>query len=204
MENNEQHESFSDRLREIRTQLSAEGISLGDLQREIGQQSTLLLISLLTVPFLLPVSIPGTSFPFGLAILILGAQSASGRVYLPKKLKKFRLNQSKADFFLDKAATFFEKIEKFIHPRRKLAKRVFLVPKTLLAVLISFSGVLLMAPFPLPFTNAFPAYAALILSLGLLEEDAAVSLIGIVMFLIAAAYIFAICVAVLVGFNLIV
>jgi hypothetical protein len=52
--------------------LPAGKVSLRDLLELIGEQGMLLVCVFLTLPFLLPVSIPGVSTVFGLAIILIG------------------------------------------------------------------------------------------------------------------------------------
>ena len=57
----------------------------------VGEQGMLLFCVLLTVPFLLPVSIPGVSTPFGLLILFIGIGITLNRVpWLPAILMERR------------------------------------------------------------------------------------------------------------------
>ena len=55
-------------------------------------------------------------------------------------------------------------------------------------ILLVLSGILLMAPLPLPFSNTLPAYAALFLSAGSLERDGYLILAGYLMVLLTIAY----------------
>ena len=61
--------------------------SLRDLIALSGEQGLLLLCALLTLPFLLPVSVPGVSTVFGAAIILIGVGVTLNRVpWLPRRI----------------------------------------------------------------------------------------------------------------------
>ena len=67
--------------------LPAGKVSLRDLLELIGEQGMLLVCVFLTLPFLLPVSIPGVSTVFGLAIILIGIGVTLNRVpWLPRRI----------------------------------------------------------------------------------------------------------------------
>ncbi len=81
----------------------------------------------------------------------------------------------------------FKRLERLIHPR--------LLPLThgptvgrFNGVLLGLSGVLLMAPLPLPFSNTLPAYGVLFLAAGTLERDGYAILAGYLAVLLAIGY----------------
>jgi hypothetical protein len=81
----------------------------------------------------------------------------------------------------------FIRMEKLVHPR--------LLPLTHRAtigrfngILLVLSGILLMAPLPLPLSNALPAYGILFLAAGSLERDGYVVLAGYLMVLLTISY----------------
>jgi hypothetical protein len=53
---------------------------------------------------------------------------------------------------------------------------------------LGFSGLLLTAPLPLPFSNTLPAYGVLLLAMGSLERDGYAVLAGYVMVLLTLGY----------------
>lgn len=67
--------------------LPAGKVSLRDLLELIGEQGMLLVCVFPTLPFLLPVSIPGVSTVFGLAIILIGVGVTLNRVpWLPRRI----------------------------------------------------------------------------------------------------------------------
>jgi hypothetical protein len=155
---------------------------------QLGERGELMVCMVLTVPFLLPLSIPGSSVPFGLLIALHGLGLLRHRPpWFPKRLLAHRLTRAHLGALLAKGAQLFGRLERFIHPR--------LLPLTQGAtvgrvngVLLVLSGLLLMAPLPLPFSNTLPAYGALLLAAGSLERDGACVLGGYVMVLLTLGY----------------
>ena len=64
--------SLGDQLQAIIAELPEDRLTLGELLQVFGDEGLLLLTILLTLVFLVPVSIPGVSTVFGAAILLVG------------------------------------------------------------------------------------------------------------------------------------
>jgi hypothetical protein len=74
-------------LRQLAVQVDAGGLTVGELLARLGEPGLLALCVVCTVPFLLPVSIPGSSTPFGLLIALIGVGVAANRIpWLPQWL----------------------------------------------------------------------------------------------------------------------
>jgi hypothetical protein len=175
-------------LSEIICAMPAEGLTLRTLLAWLGERGLLIFCMVLTIPFLLPVSIPGTSTPFGLLI----ALNAVGLVmhkppWLPNRLMNRHITKHQLVPMLAKGVQLFGRLERLIRPR--------LLPLThgatigrLNVMLLGFSGLLLTAPLPLPFSNTLPAYGVLFLAMGSLERDGYAVLAGYVMVLLTLGY----------------
>lgn len=72
-------QSLGDQLNGIIQGLPEDGLTLGELLDVVGDEGLLLLSMLLTLVFLIPVSIPGVSTLFGAAILLVGCSRLLGR-----------------------------------------------------------------------------------------------------------------------------
>jgi hypothetical protein len=175
-------------LSELARSLPSEGMTLGELLAQLGERGELMACMLMTVPFLLPLSIPGSSVPFGLLIALHGLGLLTQRVpWLPKSLLGRRLTQSHLRTLLTKGARLFSRSERFIRPRLlRLTQGAAL--RRVNGLLLVLSGLLLTTPLPLPFSNTFPAYGALLLAAGSLERDGACVLAGYVMVLLTLIY----------------
>ena len=78
---------LGEQLASVINNLPEDKLTLGELLEVFGDEGLLLLTMLLTVVFLIPVSIPGVSTVFGAAILLVGISRLIGRpLWLPAKL----------------------------------------------------------------------------------------------------------------------
>lgn len=186
--------SLSEVLGDMARSVPAEGLTLRELLERLGERGLLLLAMVLTIPFLLPVSIPGTSTPFGLVIALIGVGIITNRPpWLPDRLMRRRLTADNVVPVLERGARLCARVEKLIHPRLFLLTH----PATLgriNGVLLVLSALLLMVPLPLPFSNTLPAYGVLFLAAGSLERDGYVVMAGYLMVGLSIAYLSAVAV----------
>jgi hypothetical protein len=173
-------EPISRKLRNLVHALPANGITLSDLIHRVGNDGLLILAALLTLVFLIPVSIPGVSTVFGAAILLIGLSRLFRReLWIPAKIKHRTISTQKLRPVLEKALPWMVRMEKVSRPNR-IGWMVKDGPMQHLnnAALI-LGAVLLMMPFGLiPFSNTFPAVALLFLAIGLLQRDGVCVLLG--------------------------
>lgn len=168
------------------------GLTLGKLMSLLQEKGPFLFIVILCVPFLLPLSIPGVSLPFGLMIIYLCLGIITKReIKLPKRLINHTIKSKHSMRLMRGVIKIFRKIEKWTSPRLKfLAVHPFSV--TINGLIILFCAIVLMVPVPIPLGNALPAYAMLFLSIGFLQRDGAMIIAGYILTLISAAYFVAI------------
>ncbi len=180
--------SFSKTLMEIGTHVPADGLTLRELMDKLGKHGLLMLCMILTIPFLLPVSIPGSSIPFGLIIVLIGTGLLLDRSpWLPDRLMRRRLSSAQLSSLLEKGVRFFNRLEKLIHPRFFFLTHPETTGRVNGMALIA-NAVCLMLPLPLPFSNTLPAYGVLFLAAGMLERDGIAVLLGYLMLLTAITY----------------
>jgi hypothetical protein len=109
---------LSTTLRSVSGSLPAGKVSLRDLLELIGEQGMLLVCVFLTLPFLLPVSIPGVSTVFGLAIILIGVGVTLNRVpWLPRRILDWPLSTAPIKEAFDKGARFVTRFERMVRPR---------------------------------------------------------------------------------------
>ena len=170
----------SQRLRALVRSMPRTGITLSELIRSVGNDGLLILVALLTLVFLIPISIPGVSTVFGAAILLISVSRLIGReLWIPSKLEHRVIGTRKLRPLLRKALSWLKKLERVSKPNR-IQWLVAAGPVAFFnnAALI-LGAVLLMMPFGLiPFSNTFPAVAILFLSIGLLQRDGVCILLG--------------------------
>ena len=180
--------SFSKSLLDIAGSIPPEGLTLRNVMEKVGSRGLLPLCMILTIPFLLPISLPGSSLPFGLLIALIGFGRLFDRPpWLPARFLDRRLTATQAETLLGKGARFFARLEKYIHPRLYFLSHADITGRVNSVALI-MTAICLTAPLPLPFTNTFPAYGVLFLSAGMLERDGALLILGYCMLALTFAY----------------
>ncbi|MEW6731209.1 MAG: exopolysaccharide biosynthesis protein [Acidobacteriota bacterium] len=163
--------SVSSLLYEVSRSVHKDGLTLRELLEQLGERGLLVMSMVLTVPFLLPISIPGSSIPFGLIIALIGMGIITNKApWLPNRLMNRRIAADKLILMLEKGAHLFSRIEKRIHPRLLLLTHGMTITR-LNGILLVASALLLMAPLPIPLSNMPPAYGILFLALGSMERD---------------------------------
>lgn len=185
-----QGEPVFKKLRGLVRSLPPGGITLSELIHQVGNEGLLILTALLTLVFLIPVSIPGVSTVFGAAILLIGISRLFGReLWVPAKLKHRTISTAKLRPVLRKALPWLYRIERVSKPNRIQ----WLVANGPIQHLnnagMILGAVLLMMPFGLiPFSNTFPAVALLFLAIGLLQRDGLCVLLGYISNLLTIVY----------------
>ncbi|AOS44002.1 Exopolysaccharide synthesis, ExoD [Lacunisphaera limnophila] len=173
---------LSEELAELRLRAGERAVTLREVIQTLGGRAYLLLVLVLSIPFITPIPLPGLSTPFGLAIALIALRLSLGqRPLLSKKLQRKELPAG----FIGKVFGVSEKLlrflEKFLRPRL-----TFLIDTPLLAqlhaLLMLLAALALLLPLPIPFSNSFPAWTILLLAAGLLERDGFFILAGYVVF----------------------
>lgn len=175
-------------IRNVARTTPPQGCTLEELLEKIGREGLLLAAIVLTIPFLLPVSIPGTSTPFGLLIVLIGVSLLRRTAFiLPKKFRRIRIQQKHMNAISERAARFLKKVEKWSKPRLPaLTSKPSLYNMHVAAMMCS--AILMMSPLPLPLSNTLPAYGILFLALGSLRHDGYLIIGGYLMVLLTIGY----------------
>lgn len=180
---------LSEELAELRREFAEHPVTLRAVLIALKGRAYMLLLILLTLPFLLPLPLPGLSTPFGLAIILISLRLALGqRPWLPKKIQRVEIP---AGFFpkaIDGAARIIRGLESFLHPRW-LVMTESPVVRQLHAIVLVASATVLFLPLPIPFSNGLPAWSVLLIAGGLLERDGFFVFLGYLMFALAVVYI---------------
>jgi hypothetical protein len=175
-------------LTELGGSLPAEGLSLGDFLVRLGERGPLMLCLGLTLPFLLPVSIPGSSTPFGFIIALCGIGFLTHRPpWVPMHLRARYVTTPVLLGLLRQSARLFARLEQWTRPRL-LSLTMGRLSEALNGGLLVLGGLLLMAPLPLPFSNTLPAYGTLCLAMGILERDGVLVIAGYGLVLLTIGY----------------
>lgn len=163
-------------------------ISLGDLNRALGNRSFGILILALSLPNALPVpGIPGVSTIFGAAIIFVALQMVLLRpnVWMPEKMSQTNFSRTYFLTLIEKALPYLHKLEKPLRPRlhaltTPLAERFVGLAVILMAGLLSL---------PIPLGNFLPAITMCVLAIGLIERDGLFLVLGFVLTVLSAIYV---------------
>lgn len=137
--------------------------------------------------FALPVAIPlpyplGFTTIIGTPLLILSLQMLLGyrQVCLPSKVNNYMISNDLLIKISSKIFPILKFTEKYIKPRYKFAKSIYCEQFVGLISLICSISIII----PLPLTNSLPSIAIIIMSLGLLNRDGVVILLGFIISII--------------------
>ena len=168
------HEPLSRRLAQILEAKSpAGGVTINHLMEHTDGRGLYLVIMLLSLPFVVPVSIPGVSTVLGVIVAILCFRLALG---LPPRLPRFLgarpLPAGLKKKVLSGSVRFLRVIENLARPRRT-PWMTYRVARCANALLMTLMALLLALPFPPlpPFTNSLPCYSLILLAASVMEED---------------------------------
>lgn len=171
--------TLREKLDQIIRRLPPERVSLAQILELIGREGLLLFCIFLTLPFMVPVSIPGVSTVFGAVILLIGVSVVFDRTpWLPERFMRKEFPAAKLRTAFEKGIGWVQRLEK-ISRRRWLGLTHGPVMHVINGLMVVLGAVLLMAPFGLiPFSNTLPGLAILLLAIGILQRDGVCILLG--------------------------
>lgn len=179
---------FSQELHELIRRFDDRPVRLGEIleaTRERGYHALLLLIAL---PFVGPIPLPGFSIPFGVAVTVIGVRLALHlRPWLPRRLLQHELPPHFLARMLQGVGRIVAGLEFFLRPRLAFLND-WPVFRQLNGALIAISGLYLVLPLPLPFSNSLPAWTVIFLAAGSLGGDGLCILAGGAAFLVSSAF----------------
>jgi hypothetical protein len=83
-------------------------VDVADIRDLFGQEGIMLLTAFLTIPFMIPISIPGASTVFGAVILLVGfSRLCSRNLWLPKRIEQRTIPTDKLRACLHQGLIFF-------------------------------------------------------------------------------------------------
>lgn len=172
----------SELLRNLLEQHSGETIRLGDLIQSLGSRAfgpTLLLCAL---PEALPLPVAGVSAIIGTPLFIFSLQLLLGyrAPRIPKWLSKREFRRKDFEKAIHYVLRYLARFEKVVRPRWQFATTP--VVERLLGLLFLILAFVIMLPIPLG--NMLPAIAIVVISLGLIEADGVLVVMGTIASLI--------------------
>lgn len=187
MSETKSNECFSISLEGISSKIPDEGINIRDFLELMGDRGGLIICLILATPFLIPVSIPGSSIPFGLGIMFIGISRIFNRYLIPKFIMEYVLPKETLLKILNGTMTALGKVEKYIKPRFLILSEGPAISRFNLSLIV-FTSFLLMLPLPVPLTDSLPGYSIFFLVLGILEHDGYFILAGYLLTSVTTIY----------------
>ena len=169
--------------------LSGDVVTLREIINVIGHEGMLVFCIFLTLPFMVPVSIPGISTLFGLAIGLIGLGVMTHRPpWLPDRLIRKKFPAHRLRLALEKGTIWIHRLERISRPSIPVLTHGSGMARINGLMLIA-GALLLMAPFGLiPFPNTLPGLAILFLATGVLQRDGRSVLLGYMTLVLTALY----------------
>ena len=144
------------------------------------------LFVILALPSALPIPAPGYSIPFGILMLLLAVQLLVGakQPWFPPRFSQHQLDLKTVQGILKAGLPWLKRIEAITRPR--YTPICTSVPgRLVIGCAIALMSISMM--IPIPGTNTIPAAGIFVTGFGLLEDDGAISLAGLVLCLCGLA-----------------
>ncbi len=174
---------LSDQFRALALECEQEVLTMRELVTALGVRGHAFVVLIFTVPFLLPIPLPGLSVVFGIPVLISGLGiSFNFKLWLPARIMRQSLPGHLLARVFRAGAGLMTRLEKLMRPRMfGISESPQL--RVLAGLLIAFSGLLLALPLP-PGTNFPPAGVCVFFALGILERDGLFFILGFLAFIL--------------------
>jgi len=162
----------------LQQEAKSKPLSIAEILRILSGKGRSLILILLSLPFCQPIQIPGFSVPFGLGIAFIGLRMAFGkRAWLPRRILETRVPPQTFEKIADNTIYVARKLKPWIHPRfTGLCHSSFMEKAN--GLIIFILGLFLALPLPIPLSNLVAAWSIFLISLGTLEDDGVLVLIG--------------------------
>ncbi len=178
---------FSMSLEEISSKIPSEGINFKDFLDMMGDRGGLIVSMIFATPFLIPVSIPGSSQILGLGIMFIGINRVFSRYLIPKKVMDYKLPKNMLIKIISGTISILNRFEKYIQPRFLILTKGSSIMR-FNNILMVYTAFLLALPLPIPLTDSLPGYSIFLLAAGILECDGYLVLAGYLMVSITTIY----------------
>ncbi len=163
--------------------ISEHPIRIRDLLAVMKGRAYNLLLIFLALPFCLPIPLPGLSTVFGTIIALIGLRlMLHQQPALPERMLNTQLSPKVLIRVLTTARRLATSFEYLLRPRWS-----FMVEWPILhrmnGAIICISGVFLLLPLPVPFSNLLPAVTIISVAAAMLERDGYFVILGIFFFI---------------------
>lgn len=180
---------LSETLSEIAQSIEGESVTVRQLMALVGEQGLLLFCMFLTIPFLVPISIPGVSTVFGAVVILIAIGITLNRIpWLPSALIERPVSSQGLKQAMERGAQLLKRLDRIVKPRLTRLTTGALMNR-LNGLVLLFGGILLIFPLGLiPFSNTLPGWGILFLAAGMLQRDGLAILIGYVLMVATVIY----------------
>jgi len=177
---------LSEDLRRLLVMAQGHDLSLAEIEAILQGRGIAVVILIIAIPFAMPIPNP-TSMLFGAAIMFMSLRLIfSQRSWLPTFILNKKIPHAVIEKVVVAGIRIFEKLERFVRPRLHFVHG-WPAMKALIGVGIMVSAFIMSLPFFVP--NAIPALAIIFLTIGLMEEDGVLVLVGYFLGLVSAAFL---------------
>ena len=163
-------------LRDFAETLTAERVSLAEIDRGLGDRGLGVLMAIFAVPNIFPSTVPFGNVITGIPMILLAVHLVLGwrQLVLPGFLARRSIGAQTLKSFAPKLASVLAQVEPLLKPRlapmsSPMAERIIGVIALVLSIL---------SALPIPFGHMVPALALMVIGLGLIEHDGAAILLG--------------------------
>ena len=172
----------SERLRRYVSAVAGERVALGDIVRVLGDSTPGFVLLVLALPAFIPTGLP-IAAPAGAAMMAIGALMVIGRteIAMPSWLAHRSLTQAQFGYLVRFTAPVMAWLERLLAPR--LAWMLNRRQLRIVGVMVAVDGLLIF--LPIPFGNMIPAFAVMVIALGMMIGDGVAVLSGILVSVIA-------------------
>jgi hypothetical protein len=169
--------------------LSVDVVTLREILNVIGREGMLVFCIFLTLPFMVPVSIPGVSTVFGIVIGLVGVGIMTHRPpWLPDRLIRKKFPADRLRLALENGTVWIHRLGRISRPSIPVLTHGIGMARVNGLMLIT-GALLLMAPFGLiPFSNTLPGLAILFLAIGVLQRDGRFVILGYMTLVLTVLY----------------
>lgn len=155
-------------------------VTLASILELAGERVFGFLFVLLSLPSALPIPAPGYSIPFGVILFVLAVQLIWGAKvpWLPKRWLSRGIQLQRVQGFLKAGIPWLKRIEVLSKPRLTWVCTTP-IGRVIIGIAISLMAISML--IPIPGTNTLPAIGIFVTGFGLLDDDGAISLSGLVL-----------------------
>ncbi|MFK7869528.1 MAG: exopolysaccharide biosynthesis protein [Roseobacter sp.] len=170
--------AISQRLTQLTQDAEGEAVTLNWILEQLHERAFGLFLLFLALPCCIPF-LYGIPQVVSLPLMFVSAQILLGRTtpWLPERLGQRTVTVSGLENLARRAGPWLRKIESVSKPRQAALTRAPL-DRFVGFALVAFSASILV---PLPGTNTVPGFAVVVVSMGLLQRDGILVLVGMVL-----------------------